>query len=406
MSEVEAIRGTYSSLLKSLKVVLVVSSSISIYKSIDTARLLIRHGADVYVFMTQRAAKLVAPDLFWWATGNKPVVKLTGAAEHVEICEKADVVLVAPATANTLVKLSLGIADNAALTCALAAASARRVVVPAMSLAMWSAPQVQEAVRRLQERAVVVPPVVEEGRAKYPPPDEIVECAVDATAPRDLEGARVLVTAGPTREHIDDVKYITTPSSGLTGYYLAREAAARGARVTLVAGPARIGEIPGVDVVRVTSVLEMHRAVLERAGGHDVFIFAAAPLDFYVEGRARGKLDSSATQHVLVLRRAPKIPGDVRARNPKALIVGFKAEWGAGERELIERARQRMEEEGWDVALAHDVSRAGFGTLHDEYYVITGESVTRVGPAHKRELARRVLTLVRELLARRASTAP
>ena len=398
MSEVEAIRGSYSNLLRGVKIALIVSSGVSLYKSIDTARLLIRHGADVYVFMTPKAARLVSPDLFWWATGNKPVVKLTGATEHIEICGKADVVLVAPATANTLVKLSLGIADNAALTCAVAAANAKWVVVPAMNLAMWNAPQIQEAVRRLH--TVVVPPLVEEGKAKYPPPEEVVEYVIDAMAPRDYEGVRVLVTAGPTREYIDDVKYITTPSSGLTGYYFAREAAARGAKVTLVTGPTGLKPPPNVEVVEVTSVLDMYRAVAERAAEYDVFVFSAAPLDLYVENRSGGKIDSSLDRYTVVLRQAPKIAQDIKRLNPNAFVIGFKAEVGVAEEELVERARRRMESGGWDVALAHDVAKMGFGTLKDQYLLITREGVRRLGPAHKRELARAVLTAAKGQLKR------
>jgi phosphopantothenoylcysteine decarboxylase/phosphopantothenate--cysteine ligase len=400
VSEVEAIRGTYSNLLRSAKIVLVVSSGVSLYKSIDVARLLIRHGADVYVFMTPKAARLVSPHLFWWATGNKPVVRLTGAAEHIEICEKADVLLVAPATANTLVKLSLGIADNAALTCALAASGAKKVIVPAMNLAMWNTPQVQEAVRRLGKEALVVPPLVEEGKAKYPPPEDVVEYVIDATAPRDLAEFRVLVTAGPTREYLDDVKFITTPSSGLTGYYFAREAAARGAEVTLVTGPTDLKPPNNVAVVKVTSVLEMYQAVIERAKHHDVFIFAAAPLDFYVEKRISGKIDSSLPQYQVMLRQAPKMAQDVKKYNPNAFVIGFKAEYNVDETELLERTRRRMEEGGWDMALAHDVAKMGFGTLKDRYILITKEGIEVLGPAHKRELARAVLTAARGQLKR------
>ncbi|AFA40303.1 phosphopantothenoylcysteine decarboxylase/phosphopantothenate--cysteine ligase, prokaryotic [Pyrobaculum oguniense TE7] len=398
MSEVDAIRGTYSNLLAGAKIALIVSSGVSLYKSIDLARLLIRHGADVHVFMTPKAARLVSPHMYRWATGRRPVVRLTGATEHVEICSKADVVVVAPATANTIAKLSLGIADNAALTCALAASRAKMVIVPAMNLSMWEAPAVREALERLGRRALVVPPVVEEGKAKYPPPEEVAEYVIDATAPRDYEGVRVLVTAGPTHEHIDDVKYITTPSSGLTGYYFAREAAARGAKVTLVAGPAAIRQPPGVEMVKVTSVLEMHRAVVERAADHDVFIFAAAPLDFYVEKRAGGKIDSSLEEYHVVLKQAPKAAQEVKRLNPRAFVIGFKAEHGVSEEELVERARRRMESGGWDMALAHDVSKMGFGTLKDQYIVITKSGVSTIGPAHKRELARLILTAARREL--------
>jgi len=400
VSEVETIRGTYSNLLRGAKIVLVVSSGVSLYKSIDTARLLIRHGADVHVFMTPKAARLISPHLFWWATGNKPVVRLTGATEHIEICGKADVLLVAPATANTLVKLSLGIADNAALTCALAAGGAKKVVVPAMSLDMWNTPQVQEAVRRLGKKTLVVPPLVEEGKAKYPPPEDVVEYVIDATAPRDYEGLRVLVTAGPTREHLDDVKFITTPSSGLTGYYFAREAAARGAEVTLVTGPTDLKPPSNVAVVYVTTVLEMHQSVIERAKHHDVFIFAAAPLDFYVEKRISGKIDSSLPQYQVTLRQAPKIAQDVKKYNPNAFVIGFKAEHNVDEAELLKKTRRRMEEGGWDMALAHDVAKMGFGTLKDRYLLLTREGAVVLGPAHKRELARAVLTAARGQLKR------
>ncbi len=396
MSEVEAIRGTYSNLLREKRIVLLVSSGISLYKSIDTARLLIRHGAEVYAFMTPKAARLVSSDLFWWATGRRPVVRLTGKAEHIEICAKADVVLVAPATANTLVKLSLGIADNAALTCALAAANAKLVVAPAMNLAMWNTEPVRNALERLEKRGYIVPPIIEEGKAKYPPPEEIAEYVIDATAPRDYAGVRALVTAGPTHEHIDDVKYITTPSSGLTGYYFAREAAARGARVTLVTGPTNLKPPPNVEVVKVTSVLEMYKAVVERASENDLFIFSAAPLDFYVEGRIAGKLDSSLSQYQLTLRQAPKAAQEVKRLNPGAVVIGFKAEYGVSEEELIERAKRKMESGEWDFALAHDVSKMGFGTLKDQYLLIHRDGkTTRLGPAHKRELARLVLTLAR-----------
>ncbi|MFN3804853.1 MAG: bifunctional phosphopantothenoylcysteine decarboxylase/phosphopantothenate--cysteine ligase CoaBC [Pyrobaculum sp.] len=392
MSEVEAIRGSYSGLLQGRKVVLIVSSGVSLYRSIDLARLLIRHGGDVHVFMTPKAARLVSPDLFHWATGNKPVAALTGGAEHVEICAKADVAIVAPATANTIAKMSIGIADNAALTCLLAASQAKKVVVPAMNLSMWDTPQVREALERLSRYATIVEPMIEEGKAKYPPVEEVVEFAIDATAPADYSGVGVLVTAGPTREYIDDIKYVTTPSSGLTGYYFAREAKARGAQVTLVTGPTGLRPPPGVEVVRVTSVLEMYEEVAKRAREHQVFIFAAAPLDFYVERKAGGKLDSSLERHQVSLRRAPKIAQDVKRLNPEAVVVGFKAEFKLKEEEIISKARERLLEGGWEMALAHDVSQMGFGTPRDEYIVVTRGGVERLGPAHKRELARVVLT--------------
>jgi phosphopantothenoylcysteine decarboxylase/phosphopantothenate--cysteine ligase len=269
-----------------------------------------------------------------------------------------------------------------------------------MNLAMWNTPQVQEAVRRLGKEALVVPPLVEEGKAKYPPPEDVVEHVIDVTAPRDYEGLRVLVTAGPTREYLDDVKYLTTPSSGLTGYYFAREAAARGAEVSLVMGPTGLRPPGNVAVVKVTSVLEMYQAVAERAKQHHVFIFAAAPLDFYVEKKISGKIDSSLPQYQVTLRQAPKIAQDVKKYNPDAVVIGFKAEHNVDEAELLERARRRMEEGLWDMALAHDVANMGFGGLKDRYLLLTREGAEVLGPAHKRELARAVLTAARGQLKR------
>jgi phosphopantothenoylcysteine decarboxylase/phosphopantothenate--cysteine ligase len=265
---------------------------------------------------------------------------------------------------------------------------------------MWNTPQVQEAVKRLGKETLVVPPLVEEDKAKYPPPEDVVEYVIDATAPRDYAGLRVLVTAGPTREYLDDVKFITTPSSGLTGYYFAREAAARGAEVTLVTGPTDLKPPSNVAVVKVTSVLEMYQAVIERARHHDVFIFAAAPLDFYVEKKISGKIDSSLPQYQVTLRQAPKMAQDVKKYNPNAFVIGFKAEYNVDETELLEKTRRRMEEGGWDMALAHDVAKMGFGTLKDRYLLITKEGAEVLGPAHKRELARAVLTSVRGQLKR------
>lgn len=395
MAEVEPIRGSLSGLLRGVRTALVVTSGISLYKSVDLARLLIRHGAEVRVVMSRKAAELVSPELFRWATGVRPVAKLTGRAEHVSICASSQLLVVAPATANTVAKASLGIADDVATTCIHAAlgAGARAVFVPTMNLSMWRNPAFQEALDRLKSwGALVVEPKFEEGKAKYPDVEEVAEAAIDATAPRDMRGLKVLVTAGPTHEHLDDIKYISTPSSGLTGIYFAREAAARGAEVTLVAGPG-VRAPPGVRAVPAVSVLDMHKAVLELAPHQDLMVFAAAPLDFYVEERISGKIDSSLPFYTVRLIRAPKMASEARRLNPRAVIVGFKAEHGASEEELLRKAEARMKEGGWDLALAHDVSRMGFGTLKDKYIVLyrDGRRET-LGPAHKRELAREVLT--------------
>jgi len=385
-------------------VILGVTGSAAVYRSVDVARELIRHGADVRVFASRAAARLVSPRLFKWATGNDVVVEASWG-EHVEWCTSARAVLIAPATANTLAKISMGVADTAPTLCAVTAmgAGVPLIVAPAMNEALAKAPQVAEAVERLRKMGVrVVDPVVEEGKAKLPPPSELVEHVIDATAPRDMKGLTVLVTSGPTREHIDEIKFVTTPSSGLTGAVFAREALARGARVILVSGPGS-PRVLGAEVFPVTSVLDMHRVVTELARTRriDVAIFAAAPLDYYVANRVGGKLSSDLERFVVELVRAPKVVSEFKRESPNTFVVGFKAEVGVSREELVERALTRMREGGWDMVIAHDVSRLGFGTERDEYLVITGGEVRHLGPAHKRELARQVLSMVVSALGRR-----
>ena len=405
MREVDVIRGSRSRLLEGLAA-LGVTGSAAVCRAVDVARELIRHGADVRVFESRAAARLVSPRLFEWATGREVVVDVSWG-EHVEICASARVVVIAPATANTLAKLASGIADTSPTLCALTAmgAGVPVVVAPAMNEALARAPQVVWAISRLREMGVrVVEPVREEGKAKLAPPEEIAEHAIDATAPRDMEGLNVLVTAGPTREHIDAVKFVTTPSSGYTGVAFAREAAARGARVWLVAGPGvKAPNIPGLSVVRVTSVLEMRDAVvgLGERERIDLAVFAAAPLDYYVANRVSGKLSSDLDRVVVELARAPKVVSEFKRVSPRTFVIGFKAEVSVREEELVDRALARLREGGWDLAIAHDVSRLGFGTERDEYLIVAGDgSVRKLGPAHKRELAREVLSLVRPLLSR------
>ena len=241
-----------------------------------------------------------------------------------------------------------------------------------------------------------VEPPMGGGKEKLPPVDEVVESVIDSLAPRDMIGMRVLVTSGPTREHIDATKYVTTPSSGLTGYYMSREAAARGASVTVVSGPVGVRYPPNVTVKTVTSVLDMYDAVMNelKAVSYDFVILTAAPLDFYVANREKGKLDSSMERVFVEMKQAPKIARDVKRVSPGSFLIGFKAEVGIERKELVERAIKRMREGNWDMALAHDVGGSlGFGSLLDSYLIIHGSGEVReVGPMSKRELSRLVLT--------------
>lgn len=332
-----------------------------------------------------------------WATGSKPVVRLTGYAKHINECVNKDALIAVPATANLIAKLANGITDNAPTLCLTAALGSGKpiMLVPSMNVNMWNSPVVRRNVETLRSMGIkILEPMVEEGKAKLPPVEEVVESTIDLLSPRDMVGLRVLVTSGPTREHIDDVKYITTPSSGLTGYYIAREAAARGAEVYVVSGPVNIRYPANVNVVAVTSVVEMHDMVIRllRSMQFHIAIFAAAPLDFYVINRFGGKISSDMDKVNVVLTRAPKIINDAKAASPDTIVIGYKAEVNVNEGELLNRALKRMKEGSWDLAIAHDVGKLGFGTINDAYYVISKDgSYIRIGPAHKRELARLIL---------------
>ncbi|ABW02524.1 bifunctional phosphopantothenoylcysteine decarboxylase/phosphopantothenate--cysteine ligase CoaBC [Caldivirga maquilingensis] len=398
MSEdVEAIRGSLSGLLKGKRIVLVVTGSVSIYRIPDVARGLIRHGAFVEVFMSRTASRLLNPLIMHWATGVKPLVELSGYTEHVSLCANSDAIVVAPATANLIGKVASGVSDSPASLCLTVAIGAGKpiLMVPAMNINMWVNPIVRSNVEKLRNLGVkFLEPIIEEGKAKIPPTDEIIESTIDLTSPRNMSGLRVLVTSGPTREYIDDVKYVTTPSSGLTGYYIAREAAARGAEVYVVSGPVNVKYPNGVNVINVNGVVDMRNAVVEvlKSRRIHIAVFAAAPLDFYVGNRVSGKLSSDVDKVEVTLIKAPKIINEAKAASPSTIIVGYKAEVNVNEDELLKRALRRMSEGSWDIVAAHDVSKLGFGTMNDVYYVVNRDgSYVKIGPAHKRELARIIL---------------
>ncbi len=396
--EVKPIRGSKSGLLEGRRIVLAVTGGASIYKTVDLARELIRHGADVHVVMTRSATRLISPLLFEWATGRRPITRISGWVEHVSVCGTADLVIVAPATANTMSKVASGIADTTVSLCALTALGSgiNLLLVPAMNLAMWESQSVRRAVGLLAGMgARVLRPHVEEGKAKFPPINHLVDYVLGAHMPRDMAGMRVLVTAGPTREWLDATKFISTPSSGLTGLHFALEAHARGADVDLVLGPTTLDVPPWINVHRVSTTRDMYGKVLGLAGQfrYDVAVLSAAPLDFRPASSEKGKLSSDVDHVDVRLVPTPKMARDLRRAAPCTIIVGFKAEVDVDDDRLVESALRRLREGDWDMALAHDVARSGFGTDIDRYVLVYNDGTHEVlGPAHKRLLAREVLS--------------
>lgn len=405
---VDEIRCSKSEDLKGFNVALCVTGSVASYRALDLARELIRRGASVRFVATPASLRFVTPTMMYWASGQKPIVRGTGGTEHIAIASRngwAHAVVVAPATANTICKLANGISDNVVMDVLVTALGSKKpmVVAPAMHSDMYFSPVVKEGLERLREMGVVVvDPDFEEGRLRMASVEEIADVVEDLLNPVvGLRGLKVLVTAGPTREHLDPVRFLSNASSGKMGYAVASVCANNGAETFLVSGPTSLKPPKGTRFKGVTSTREMLDACLDVVEREDpqIIVLAAAPSDFYFEESHDDKVSSDVTLKV-TLKPTSKISKILRERAPKAVLVGFKAEYGIPFEEHVKRARARMEEHGFDVIVANDVSRRdiGFGSDFNEGVVITRDKTFATGRLTKRALARVLLREALEVL--------
>ncbi len=359
------------------EVILGVSGSIAAYKAAYLLRELSRLGAGVTVCLTEAAAHFVGPLTFRTLSGRPVLTDLFDpqspqAVEHVALAERADAVVVAPATANLLAKAAHGLADDF-LTTLLLAARGRVLMAPAMDGGMWHHPAVAANVALLRQRGIVVlePGIGElasglRGPGRLPEVEAIVDALVALLSPiRDLAGERVLVTAGPTREPIDPVRYISNRSSGKMGYALATAALARGAEVTLVSGPTALPAPAGARIVSVQTAEEMREAVLRHADSATVVIKAAAVVDHRPKHPATSKIKGKG-DYTVELTANPDILAEVAARGTGAFIVGFAAET----QNVAAYARAKLEGKGVDLLVANDVSQSGIGFDADDNEVL------------------------------------
>jgi phosphopantothenoylcysteine decarboxylase/phosphopantothenate--cysteine ligase len=343
------------------RIVLCISGSVAAYKSIELARLLMRHGADVTCVASDAVTKLIQPDYFKWATGNKAVTKLTGDLEHIKLADynRSDLIVVYPGTANTLGKLANGIDDTPVSTVLTVGFGAKIPIV--MALAMHQAMYENSAVLRniafLKDKVEFVEPNMVEGKAKAAEPEDVLEYVLRrfGRSPA-LSGRRVLITAGPTIEHIDPVRVITNQSTGRTGVLLARELISAGAQVTLVYGPGAEEAPKGARVISVKTVNEMFSAVKKELEQKrfDVAILAAAASD-YTTTPSRTKIKSTQKELIIKLRRAPKIIDHVKKIQSDIFLVGFKAEADVSKKVLVASAMKKIRESGADLVIANDV---------------------------------------------------
>jgi phosphopantothenoylcysteine decarboxylase/phosphopantothenate--cysteine ligase len=390
------------SLLKDKRIVLGVTGGIAVYKVCTVASQLTQAGAHVDVVMTDAARQFVAPLTFEALTGRPAYTSMweTSSAglpthiAHVGLAHAADLLLIAPATANTLAKLTHGIADNLLSTLALAA-SCPVLAVPTMDAGMWSHPATQANAAVLRERGTHFAGPARgrmasglEGEGRMIEPDEIVghvRRVFGLDGP--LAGRYVVVTAGPTREPIDPVRFITNPSSGRQGFALAQAAVDCGANVKLITGPINRRAPIGAQPVMVTTAAEMEDAVLSACEQADVLIMAAAVGDYRPAETATHKLKKTATEMTLHLTRTPDVLAAVSARRAETglprVVVGFAAET----QDLLENARAKLTAKGLDMIVANDVSAAdaGFATATNRVTIIDKAGETEHLPLMSKE---------------------
>lgn len=396
------------------RVALGVTGGIGAYKAVEVARGLQKAGHDVVAVMTQAATEFVGPLTFEAMTRHRVIVGqfergANADIEHIALASSIDLLLVAPATANIIGKFAAGIADDF-LSSLYLATRAPVLLAPAMNTNMWEHAAVQRNLAVLAARGVTI---VEPGdgflacgwtgKGRLAEPDEIVLAAGRLLLPaQTLAGRRVIVSAGPTYEDIDPVRYVGNRSSGKMGFALANECARRGACVTLVAGPTTILPPGGVETVRVRSAAQMHQAVLSRAEDADVVIMAAAVAD-YAPVRASQKMAKDADDLVLRLVRTPDILAELGRRRaagelPKSLLVGFAAETG----DLVARAQEKRRRKQVDMIVANDVSRAdrGFDVDQNEVTLVTESGEEAVPLQSKADIARVIIERIEALLTR------
>lgn len=394
---------------QTMRVVMGVTGGVAAYKACEVVSRLKKLGCSVDVIMTENAAKLVAP-LTFETLSQRPVCIDTFQrveswdVKHISLAKKADLFLVAPATANLLAKLACGLADDM-LTTTLLATKAPILLAPAMNTNMWTAEATQENLKTLRRRGVrFVGPESgflacgDSGAGRMSEPEQIVQAAMELLNPRrDFSGVKLLVTAGPTVERIDPVRYLTNDSSGKMGYAIAAAAVERGAEVTLVSGGVSLEPPAGVKLVPVVSTQDLYDETTSRCQEQDVVIQAAAPADYRPAKQAPQKLKKKGGEPLtLILEETPDVARAVgEKKRPGQILAGFAAETES----LLENARRKLEAKNLDLIVANDVSQegAGFGVDTNIVTLLTRDDLRELPLMSKREVAEKILDRVAEL---------
>ncbi len=400
-------------ILRGKTICMCLTGSVAVISAPIIARELMRLGAEVICVMSKAATELISPALMHWATGNPVISKLTGAVEHVYLAGdrpkelgKADLILVCPSTANTISKIANGIDDTPVTTVVTTAfgSTIPIVIVPAAHESMFNSEIFHENIKKLKKYGVdILGPRISEGKAKIAKIDDIIDRVIDLLiSKKDLEGKRILITAGPSREYLDEIRFVSNNSSGRMGIEIAKEAAARGGDVLLVAGKCMVKIPDYLNTINVVSTDDFIKTIKDELGykDYDFFICAAAISDYSPTDCVEGKISSDDVKELHIsMRLTPKIIDEARRKNHKVFIVAFKAETNVSRSELIDRAYDRLKRSDADLIVANDVGREdiGFVSKDNEVYIIDKEKhITHVERHSKRYVASRILDVTLE----------
>ncbi len=392
-------------MLKDKKIVLGITGSIAAYKIFELIKYFKDAGACILPVMTLKATYFVTPLSIEIACGNKVLVDMfESPLSHIELAKKADLFLIAPATANFINKYASGIADDL-LTTTILAYKGPVIIAPAMNWRMYESPQVQKSIGYLKSIGVsFIEPEEgslacgEEGKGRLAEVKKIYEIAISALTEKDLQDEHILITAGPTRQYIDPIRFITNKSSGKMGYALAKIAKRRGAKVTLISGPVNISP-PEVDrLIMVDTTLDMLKAVIENIGDINTLIMAAAPLDFEPEKTFKTKLDKNSIKSI-PLKLCPDILKEIAKTKKKLFKVGFSAEWGFN----TERAKRKLKEKALHMIVLNDITgkHGGMCSEYNEIIIIYKKGNNfyqeKTPLLTKEEVANIIISKIREL---------
>jgi len=382
--------------LSGKRIVLCVAGSVAAYKAIELARLLMRHGADVTCVASNAATKLIQPDYFKWATGNKVITKLTGELEHIRLADynQSDLIIVYPATANTLGKLANGIDDTPISTVLTVGFGSKIPILMCLAMhnSMYENSAVKKNIQFLKNKIEFLAPQMIEGKAKASEPEDVLEYVLKKFGfSSALQNKKVLMTAGPTIEHIDPVRVITNQSTGKTGVSLATELISAGAKVTLVYGPGEEKPPKGAKIISVLSSKEMLNAVkTELKKKFDIVIMTAAVADYFPANPSKNKIKSSKNEIKIILKKAPKIIDQIKKLQKNVLLVGFKAEANLTKKQLIKSAQKKLKESSSDMIVANDIgsSRYKKNPQNNQVIIVDSKKVVVSGWMNKQKIAK------------------